>query len=56
MAAPRTADARVVGQAIRVIEAACQAGRLADALHVLAELVPEFPHESTPLHAPEIAR
>ena len=44
MAAPRTADAAIVGRAIDEIATLCRAGQREAALGQLARLVPEFEH------------
>ena len=46
MAAPRTADAQIVGRAIDEIAAACRAGHERQALAQLGRLVPEFARET----------
>ncbi len=50
MAAPRTADPAVMVRAIDAIAGACQGGQTAQALLLLARLVPEYTHD--PLGAP----
>jgi len=46
MAAPRTADAAIVGRAIDEIAAACRGGQARLALTLLGRKVPEFEHNS----------
>ena len=46
MAAPRTADAAIVGRAIEEMGSACRGGQTRLALATLARLVPEFEHNA----------
>jgi FlaA1/EpsC-like NDP-sugar epimerase len=47
MASPRTADLRLVGNALDEIEHAAAAGDVTTALRILARMVPEFDHNVT---------